>query len=435
MKRLLLILPRNDRGFWGKVSDKGKTGFARLSLPVVAALTPDDWSVEILDSRAQEVDFDQRPDLVGLTAFTAEIPSAYQIADEFRKRGVPVVMGGVHVSFLPDEALEHADAVVVGEAEEVWAQVLSDVENKSLKPIYRSTGRAPLNGHPVPRRDLLDREMYVSCFNTIAASRGCPNNCHYCAVTAFFGNRYRTRPVPEVIEEIRGFDTRDFFFVDDNIIGQPAYAKELFRALIPLKTAWGGQTTIHLARDPELLKLYAKSGGKYAFIGFETLSKTNLKKMKKAWNSPESYKEAVKKIHGAGINILGSFIFGLDEDGPEVFRETVDFIEETGIDAAQFHILTPLPGTRLYEEMDAAGRITDRDWARYHTGEVVISPAGMSAEELQQGYFWAFRKTYTLSAIARRMLRSPRNMVYRLGMNVSYRRKALRMPKSRCPGR
>ena len=428
MKKLLLVLPRNDRGYWGKLSDTGKTGFVRLSLPVLAALTPPDWEVEIIDSREKPVDFSQKADLVGITAFTAEIPSAYEIADGFRAKGVAVVLGGIHVTFMPDEALEHADSVVLGEAESVWEPLLRDFERGELKPRYKADAPCDMNAMPRPRRDLLKREMYVSCFNTIQASRGCPNNCNYCAVTSFFGNRYRVRPVDEVLADIKTFDTRDFFFVDDNIIAKPDYSKELFRKLIPLKKVWGGQTTIHLAKDPELLALYAKSGGKYAFIGFETLSRKNLGDVRKSWNTPENYAAAIRTIHDAGVNILASFIFGLDHDGPEVFRDTFDFIMENKLDAAQFHILTPLPGTRLYEEMDRAGRITDRDWSKYHTGEVVISPAGMSAAELQQGYFWAFRETYTIKNIVKRCLRSPRNLTYRIGMNVSYRKKALRMP-------
>ncbi len=428
MKKLLLILPRNERGYWGKVTKSGKAGMVRLSLPVVASLTPSSWDVEILDARATSVNFDQKVDLVGITAFSAEIPSAYEIADGFRRKGVKVVMGGIHVSSLPEEALEHVDSVVVGEAEPVWAKLLLDIEKGELKSIYRSESLVDMRGMPIPCRNLLNRKMYVTGFNTIQATRGCPFNCEYCAVTAFFGRKYRTRPITEVIDEIRGFDTKDFVFVDDNITGQKSFAKELFQSLIPLNRTWGGQASINIAKDDELLSLYAKSGGKYVFIGFESLSEQNLEKMNKSWNSPDAYKEAIRKIHGAGINILGSFIFGLDEDDTSVFKRTYDFIMETKIDAAQFNILTPFPGTRLYETMNKDGRITDSDWARYHTGEVIFSPKSMTADELQQGYYALFRKTYTWSNILKRCMRNPRNLIYRIGMNVSYRRKSLRMP-------
>jgi radical SAM superfamily enzyme YgiQ (UPF0313 family) len=428
MRKLLLILPRNERGHWGKVSKKGKTGFVRLSLPTVAALTPPDWEVEIHDARAIPVDLDKKVDLVGITGFSAEMPSAYGIADGFRKKGVKVVMGGIHVSALPEEALEHADSVVVGEAEPVWEELLEDFKNGGLKPIYRGKRLVDMPDMPIPRRDLLDRKMYVSCFNTIQATRGCPFDCDFCIVTAFFGKTFRTRPVEEVIEEIKGFDTRDFFFLDDNITGKPAYAKELFKALIPLKRTWGAQTTINLARNEELLSLYAKSGGKYAYIGFETLSEKNLKKMNKSWNSREGYREYVKRIHKAGINIIGSFILGLDEDGPSVFKDTLDFIMDTGIDAAQFHVLTPFPGTRLYERLESEGRITDREWAKYHLGEVVFEPKGMTSDELQQGYWWIYRENYSIWNILRRCFRRPGGIGFRLVINMAYRKKALRMP-------
>jgi radical SAM superfamily enzyme YgiQ (UPF0313 family) len=432
LKKLLLILPRNDRGYWGKISKSGKAGLVRLSLPTIAALTPSDWDIEILDARTTPVDFDRKVDIVGITAFTADIPNAYEIADGFRSKGMKVVMGGIHVSALPDEALEHADSVVVGEAEGVWKDLLSDLEKGELKQIYRADELIEMSGMTVPRNDLLDRSLYSS-FNSLQATRGCPFKCEYCAVTAFFGNKYRTRPAAEVIDEIRGYDTRNFFFVDDNITGKPGYAKELFQALIPLNRVWGGQTTINIAKDDELLSLYAKSGGKYAFIGFETLSEVNLKKMNKSWNSPNGFRDAVSKIHKAGINIIGSFILGLDEDDSSVFEKTFRFIMDNNIDAAQFHILTPFPGTELYNDIDRQGRITDRDWSKYHTGEVIFSPVGMTAEELQRGYWWIYHKTYELKNILRRSLRSPRNFVYRVGANLSYRNKAKKMPLVELP--
>lgn len=426
--KLLLILPRNERGFWGKVSKDGKTGFVRLNLPTIAALTPKDWEVEILDARAKPVDYDAHADIVGITGFTAEMPSAYAIADGFRKKGVTVVMGGVHVSAMPEEALLHADAVIIGEAEAVWHKALEDFKKGELKKTYKAEGLCEMKGMAIPRRDLLDRRMYVSGFNTLQATRGCPFNCDYCAVSAFFGTEFRVRPIGEVLEEIRGFDTRNFFFVDDNIAGRPKYAKELFRELIPLKLNWGAQASITLAKDPELLELYAKSGGKYVFIGFESLSQKNLEKMHKGWNSAKDYKEAIKKIHAAGINILGSFVFGLDDDDKTVFKNTFDFIMETGMDAAQFHILTPFPGTVTYDVLEKEGRITDRDWAKYHTGEVVFQPKGMTAEELQNGYYWIFRNTYSVKNIMKRCLRGARGITYRAVMNYAYRKKALRMP-------
>ncbi|MFQ5456141.1 MAG: B12-binding domain-containing radical SAM protein [Nitrospirota bacterium] len=391
-------------------------------------MTPSHWDVEIIDARLTPIDYNKKVDLVGITAFTTEIPSAYKIAERFRKKGVKVVIGGIHVSALPEEGIKYADSVVIGEAESTWKKLIQDFEKGELKPIYCSNSLINMKGMPIPRRELLDRSMYASCFNTVQATRGCPYNCEYCAVTAFFGNKFRTRPIFEVINEIMKFDTKYFFFVDDNIIGKPEYAKTLFKELIPLKRVWGGQTTINIAKDEELLSLYAKSGGKYAFIGFETLSEKNLKKMNKSWNSPDAYKDAIKRIHKAGINILASFIFGLDDDDATVFKNTYDFIMKNNIDVAQFHILTPFPGTKLYETLDKNGRITDRNWAKYHTGEVVFKPNNMTAEELQHGYWWIFRKTYTIRNIFKRSLRNPRDIILRLAMNYNYRKKGLKMP-------
>jgi len=426
--KLLLILPKNNRSYWGGVSKSGKAGFVRLNLPTIAALTPKDWDVEILDARVKPVDYDTRVDLVGITGFTAEMPSAYSIADNFRKKSVKVVMGGVHVSAVPDEALKHADAIVIGEAELVWEKLLADFQRGELKQKYKADHLCDMKNMAIPRRELLDRSMY-SGFYTLQATRGCPFNCDYCAVTAFFGHEFRVRPVDEVIEEIKGFEKKEFFFMDDNIVGRPKYAKELFRKLIPLKVTWGSQASITMAKDPELLELYAKSGGKYAFIGFESLSQKNLEKMHKGWNSAKDYKEAIRKIHGAGINIVGSFVFGLDEDDTSVFKTTFDFLMETNMAAAQFHILTPLPGTVTYGILEKEGRIIDRDWAKYHTGEVVFQPKGMTAEQLQNGYYWIFRNIYSIKNILKRNFRrNLKGLIYRVAANLSYRKKALKMP-------
>ena len=428
-KKLVLILARNDRSYFGGLSRSGKAGFMRLALPTLAAMTPtDEWETEIIDARVTDINYDMAADLVGIGGFTSEIPSAYAIADKFRAAGKKVVLGGVHVSALPEEALDHADAVVIGEAEGVWDTLLEDFSRGEMKKTYKARDLPTLEHLALPRRNLIDRSMYGSGYNVLQATRGCPFDCEYCAVTVFYGHTFRTRPVAEVIDEIRGFDTKEFVFLDDNIAGKPPYAKELFKALIPLNKTWGGQTAITLARNDELMRLYAKSGGRYAFIGFESLSDKNLAKIQKSWNSPKGYREAIRKLHDAGINVVGSFIFGLDDDGPNVFKNTFDFIMETKIDAAMFNILTPFPGTRLYDSMEKEGRIIDHDWAKYHTGEVVVKPTGMTVEELQRGYWWIYKETNKTMNILKRCLRSPFGIPYRIGMNLSYRNKARKMP-------
>jgi len=426
--RLLLVFPKSEGGYWGKVRH-GKAGLVALGLPAVAALTPPGWNVAIHDARVTPLDYEQKIDLVGITGYTAEIPSTYAIADEFRKRGIPVVLGGVHVSAMPEEALKHADAVVIGEAEEIWKQLLIDFESGSMQTTYHSDMLCTMEKMKIPRRELLNKAMYTT-FYTIQATRGCPYDCDYCAVTGVFGRKFRTRPVAEVRDEIRSFDSRDFLFADDNLCGQPDYAKELFRAMIPLKKKWGAQTSITFAKDDELLRLYAKSGGQYAFIGLESLSQNNLKDINKPWSKAEDYEEAISKIHRAGINVIASFILGLDNDDPSVFRHTLEFVLKNRIAAAQYHILTPFPGTRLYGRMEKEQRILERDWSKYHTSEVVFQPVRMTVEELQDGYNWIFRQTYTLPNILKRVFRSWRGIPYRVAVNLSYRKKALQTPSS-----
>ncbi len=430
--KILLILPKHAGGFLGGVSKSGKAGFARLSLTALAAITPENIDVRILDARVEEVDYSAPVDLVGITGLTSEIPNAYEMADGFRKRGKKVVMGGVHVSALPDEALKHADSVVVGEAELVWIDLIKDFEQGKLKSIYRADDFVDMSEIPIPRRSLLDYEMYTS-FSTLQASRGCPFKCDFCTVTTFFGNSYRFRPVEEVINEVKGLPDKNIIFLDDNIVGRPKYAKELMKALIPLKVKWGSQASITIAKDDELLSLYSKSGGQYAFIGFESISSKNLDEIQKGWNTVENYEKAIKKIHDAGIDIIGSFITGLDHDDKSSFRTTLNFLIKNKIDCAMFNILTPLPGTRLLKKLEKEGRLIDRNWSKYHTGSVVFKPLLMTADELQEGYHWIYREFYSYPNMLKRIFRSPRNIIYRIAVNLSFRRKAMKLPVPKLP--
>ncbi len=405
---------------------------ARLSLTTLASVISRDIEVRILDARVDDVDYNVPVDLVGITGLTYEIPNAYEIADGFRKRGVKVVMGGVHVSFLPKEALQHVDSVVVGEAELVWKTLIEDYKKGELKPIYQAESMVDMKNMSIPRRSLLKKDMYTS-FSTLQATRGCPFTCDFCTVTTFFGNRYRFRPVEDVIAEVKGLPDKKVIFLDDNIVGRPRYAKELMKALIPLKITWGSQASITLAKDEELLSLYSKSGGRYAFIGFESLSQENLKALQKGWNTVRNYEIAIRKIHDAGIDIIGSFILGLDHDDISSFRTLLDFITRNRIDAAQFHILTPFPGTELFDRFDREVRIIDRNWANYHTGKVVFKPLMMTANELQNGYYWIYREVYSYSNIIKRVFRTHRNILSRAALNYSYRRKALKLPHPEMP--
>jgi len=420
---IVLILPSDPRGFLGQLSKSGKAGFARLTLTTLAALTPEKHNVRIIDSRVAEVDYNIDADLVGITALSSEAPSAYSIADGFRKKGVTVVLGGPHVSATKDESILHADALVLGEAEKVWGTLLEDFENEKLKQFYKADSLCDMTGMKIPRRELLDKSMYGR-FNTIQVTRGCPFNCNYCTVTKFFGNTYRFRPVEEVVEEIKRLESDTFIFLDDNIVGNPKYAKKLFKALIPLKIKWDSQASVTLAKDQELLDLYAESGGRIAFIGFESVSQEVLKSLNKGWGKSAGYHDAIEKIHKAGVGIVGSFVFGLDLDGPDVFESTVKFAIDNKIDAVMYNILTPFPGTEVYDQLEREGRIIDRDWGKYNTSHTVFKPKNMTPQELDDGFKWAYKTTYEAANILRRNLYMPnKNLLYRLGLNYSYVRK------------
>ena len=361
-----------------------------LALPMVAALTPEDVKVIIVDEKVEPIDFEENVDLVGISVMTPFAPRAYEIADIYRKRGIKTVLGGIHPTALPEEAIEHADAVVIGEAENVWGNLIEDFKKNRLKRFYHSDQLISMKGLPLPRINLLNKDAY-STINCVQTTRGCPHNCEFCSVTAFFGRRYRQRPIKEVITEIKRLKANYVFFVDDNIIGDIGYAKELFQALKLLNIEWNNQCTLTIAKDDELLKLAQESGCDMMYIGFESLSQENLESIGKSFNRVEEYEEAVKRIQDHGIEIMASFIFGLDHDDETVFEKTINFIKKNKIKKPVFSILTPYPGTKLYQRLEQENRIIDRDWSKYDFGHVVIKPKLMSPETLQRGYNRASR--------------------------------------------
>lgn len=396
MRSLVLIAPSQTTG--------KRALFPPLGLAVVAGLTPDTWGVRILDEAVEPVPLDLEATLVGLTVMTPLAPRAYELADHFRQRGVQVVLGGIHPTVLPQEAARHADAVVIGEAEGVWSQVLKDAARRRLRRVYRSAERPDLADLPLPRRDLFKEGAYLTTA-TAQTSRGCPFSCDFCSVTRFFGQTYRCRPVEETIREVGNLSEKIVFFVDDNIFGAPARARELFQRLIPLGLTWVGQSSINIARNLELLKLAARSGCRGLFVGLESLLPDNLRQMGKGLlNRVGDYREAVSRIQEHGIGVEGAFIFGFDQDDPGVFGRTVEFARQIRLAAAQFGILTPFPGTPLRERLEREKRITDRDWARYTISNVVYRPVRMSAEALQSGYDWAYRSFYSYPSILGRLL-------------------------------
>ncbi len=403
--------------------------FARLSLTTLAALTPKGVEVAITDENVDKIDFDEDVDLVGITAMTMHAKRAYEIARRFRERGVTVVMGGIHASGLPQEAKQHVDAVVIGEAEEVWPKLIEDFESGELKPFYKAKKLCNFKNMPTPRRELLKKDCYYN-INTLQATRGCPFRCEFCAVTQFFGHTYRCRPVDEVVEEVKGLDEGVITFVDDNIVGNPKYAKELFRKLAPLGIKWTGQSSLTLANDEELLRLAAKSGCYALFFGIETLSQRNLCAVHKIQNKADRLEDTIKKIHDHGISMIGSFIYGLDYDDEGVFESTVRFCERNHIELPVYFILTPIPGTPLFDRFEKEGRLIHKSWEKYNAANAVFKPRFMSAEALQEGFWWAFRETYSHPSILKRILSFPmRRFVPNFLLNYAFRRLCYKGPK------
>jgi radical SAM superfamily enzyme YgiQ (UPF0313 family) len=417
-----LISPRSPVSF---VSKREKAvNFSRLSLATVAALFPRGTKIEIVNDSIEEIDYDEKVDLVGITSITSTVPRAYEIADTFRKKGIPVIMGGMHVSALPEEAIKHANAVVIGEAEGQIKPLIKDFKNGKLKKFYSSDKRPDLRKIPLPRIDLYEKKnKYYKEMHMIQTTRGCPFNCDFCTVTHFFGQTYRTRSIEDIVREIKTVSRRTLiFFVDDNIAGNPKYAKKLFKALIPLNIKWFGQASLVLAKNKELLKLAARSGCISLFMGIESVSPSSLKEVGKSMNKVEEYQESIKIIHDHGIAIIGAFIFGFDSDNKSVFEETVSFIEKNQIELPSLAILTPLPGTRLNERMEKAGRIISRDWSKYTVGEVVFQPKLLTVEELQEGYYWARKQLSSFSSIYKRTFHLRKSSLLYIPVNLIMRK-------------
>ena len=419
--KLLIISPSWLPLFW----NGGKVLAPPMCLPVLASLTPPDVDIHLVDENVEPVNLAEECDLVAISAMTAAAPRGYEIADHFRDRGIPVIMGGMHPSAMPEEAAQHADAVIIGEAENLWPKAFADFAAGHLQSLYRTDERPNLANLPFPRRDLLRQDRYLVP-NLVQTARGCPHACVFCSVTPVFGRRYRFRPVDEVMEEIRSLRSRSVAFPDDNIVASPKRARELFEAMIPLKLRWVGQGDLSMAKDEELLKLMKRAGCMAMFVGIESLSQDSLAAAHKRPNIGLDLESSIRTIHRHGIDLVGSFVFGLDTDGPNLFRETIAFAERVKLACAQFSVLTPFPGAPIYETLKQEGRITSYDWSQYTMGTVVYEPKNMSAAVLQAGSEWAYGRFYSLPSMARRLTVSRggrTNWLLRGAVNFSYRRR------------
>jgi radical SAM superfamily enzyme YgiQ (UPF0313 family) len=359
---------------------------------------------------------------------TALAPRAYEIAQRFRQRRIPVVLGGVHPTLCPEEAIRHADAIVVGEAEGVWRQVVADAFAGQLQGTYRNE-LPPLCGLKRPPRHLLSAGKYAT-INAVQATRGCPHGCDFCAIAAFNRHTQRRRPVEEVIAEIQELPSRGFMFVDDNLTADRDYAKTLFAALKPLRKRWVAQSTLAISDDPNLVQMMADAGCAGIFAGLETFSEENLGSVNKTCHRVEQYREAIQLLHRYGITVEAGIVFGFDGDGCDVFRRTLKMLDDLEVDLIQVSIFTPLPGTPRATLL--ADRILDRNWANYDFHHAVFQPARMSTRDLQAGHDWVTHQFYRPWRIVRRLWRHLRrpgawaSLPYLAAVNAAYRGRTVR---------
>ncbi len=394
-----------------------------LTLPTLAALIPDDLDVQLtcLDEGIEDVDPGALDvDLVGMTVITGSSIRAYELSAVFRKRGIPVVLGGPHPTLVPDDAQPHADAVVVGYAEESWPRLLRDFAASRMQARYHQHPELDLASSPLPDRGVLPRWRYLTP-HVFEATRGCVHACDFCVVPSAWGRRPLQKPVEHVVEDLRRMGTRKAVFVDLNLVADRDYARRLFEALRPLGIQWYGLATTLLAEDLPLLDLAAASGCRGLLMGLESISSANLKRSRKGFNRPELYARTVQRLHERSIALQGCFVFGLDEDDPAVFEETARFALETAIDLPRFAILTPFPGTPLFRRLEEEGRILTRNWELYDGQHVVFRPARMTIDELEKGTEAAWKEVYSWRGIARRLRHTAAPLHVALLTNLGYR--------------
>ena len=369
----------------------------------VAASMPDFVETKILDEDVEPVDFNTEADIVGFSFMTYNAPRAYELADSFRKLGKTVIFGGYHPSFMPDEAIRHADSICIGEAESNVPKMIQDFLNGNLQQFYKND-LFDLSQLPEINRSLIQNRNCLTT-NALPATRGCVHHCDFSSVGSFHRYKIRTRPVGNVIDEIKTLG-KHVLFMDDNIALNNEYAKELFSALIPLKKRWYSQCGMNITDDEELLDLASKSGCRGLFVGFESLSQQSLANYNKHSNRKHDYMEVVKKLHDKKIGIFAGFVFGCDEDGPDVFENTLDFLLDANIESLQSTRLTPFPGTPLFEKLDKEERIIDKDWSHYDFFHVVFEPKKMTREMLHAGTAWIQQQFYSSKNILRRIRRT-----------------------------
>jgi radical SAM superfamily enzyme YgiQ (UPF0313 family) len=396
VKMILPALTEAKSPFWRPIK---YSLFPPLGLATLAGYLDADDEVVIQDEHVETLDLDDEPDLVVIQVYVTSAHRAYEIADHYRARGAHVALGGLHVTSLPWEAIRHADTIFLGPGEDTWPAFLADFRAGQPGRVYRSTIRT-LIGAPPARRDLIKRRLYLVP-NSIVVSRGCPHRCDFCYKEAFYkgGRSFYTQAVDDALAEIEALPGRHLYFLDDHLFGHPRFAAALFDGMKGMGRLWQAAATVQSVLRPGLLEKAAEAGLRSLFIGFETLDPHNLQEQNKVQNLNRDYDTAIRRLHSLGVMINGSFIFGMDHDGETVFDRTVEWAARQGIETATFHILTPYPGTALYERMLAQGRITTDNWDSYDTRHAVFRPARMTAAALEEGYWRAYREFYRWKAI------------------------------------
>ena len=395
--KILLLMPHPNpkRSFFSKFQYPSST------LQQIAALTPAEHQVDIIDERYEPIRFDSSYDLVGISSLTYNSIRGYEIADHYRKLGIPVVFGGYHASLLPNEAKQHADSVVIGEAELTWPQLLTDFQQKKLQPFYRSPRVVKAEEIPAARHDIGSYTFWEA----IQVSRGCPTGCEFCAMNVVEGKVFRGRPIDDVINEMNQIQSKKIFFADASLTINPPYTKKLFKAMkqVPKKFHCFGNINV-LARDKEFLELSHEAGVEKWYLGIESISQENIDQAGKGTNKVENYAQAIQNIKDYGMMVTGFFVFGLDYDTPDIFDATLKAMYDWGLDEASFSILTPYPGTRLFDRFEKEKRITNYDWSRYEEGKVNFKPKNMSEEQLLEGIKRIALEFYSIDNCIRRGL-------------------------------
>lgn len=403
------------------------TDFKRLMAPslallTLAALTPDEIEVYIEDENVNELNFDDTPDFVGITVNIDTAYRAFKIAEKYKNKNIPVMLGGIYPSVEPEESLKHATSICIGEAEELWKTILSDLAKGELKPKYYNNKATLLENVPIPKRKAINKNHYLYT-NIISASRGCPFKCDFCYNSCdFTHNDYRNRPIKNVIEEIESLNNKHVMFIDDNFIGNIQWTKDFLKQIKPLKLKWNAAVSTNLYKYPDLIDQMKETGCQSLFIGFETTNKESIKNANKNQNNVDQYSKLIETLHSRDIMINASIVVGFDDDEKDVFKNSVNWLIDHKIETMTAHILTPYPGTVIYKKLMSENRIFDSNLEHYNTSHVVFEPKNMTPKELYNGYIWMYDEFYSLKNIIKRTPKSFKTRTPYYLFNFGYRK-------------